>query len=217
MWSIAGKERTPLEREELLRRVDGFDRVLVDVGTGDGRFVYRWAREHPEALAIGFDAVAEAMRATSSRAARKPTRGGLSNVLFVHAAAEELPGPLAGTADLLTVNYPWGSLLAAVVEPDPERLARLLAVTRPGAAISILINYTVFEDPAYLERLGLPALPLERVHGELVPAYRRLGVEIATVELLADDAPRRTSWGRRLVAGSGRKTLVLEGTRVDGP
>lgn len=211
MWSIVGKERAPLERDEVLRRAGGFERVLVDVGTGDGRFVYRYARDHADTLAIGVDAVAEAMRACSSRAARKPARGGLPNVLYVHGAAEELPGPLAGIADRLTVNYPWGSLLATLVEPDPDRVASLLAVTRPGASVSILINYTVFEDEAYLERLGLPPLPLERVRRELVPAYRRLGVEIGTVELAEDGAPRRTSWGQRLVVGSGRKTLVLEG------
>lgn len=214
MWIVTGGHSRPLERTELLAAAAAYRACLVDLGTGDGRFVYRYARDHPETFCLGLDAVREAMRKTSSRAARKPARGGLGNLFFVAAAVEALPGPLAGLATLLTVNYPWGSLLRSLVVPDAEQVAKVAAVMRPGASWSVLINHSVFEDPAYRQRLGLPELPPEGVRDRLLPAYRAAGLTIDTVELLGAATPHRTSWGQRLVRGGGRKTLVVEGGRV---
>jgi 16S rRNA (adenine(1408)-N(1))-methyltransferase len=213
MWTVQGGKTLPLERDSLIAAVSAYSACLVDVGTGDGRFVYRYARENPDTYAIGLDPVREALRETSARAAKKPARGGLPNVLLVMGAAEELPGPLAGLADVLTVNYPWGSLLKAVVEPVPEVLAGLSAVARPGARVSILLNYSVFEDADYSLRLGLPPLSPERAREELSPTYRACGIEIEEVQLFdsGDTVPHRTSWGQHLLLGSKRKTLLLAG------
>lgn len=220
MLIVRGGKTLPVERDALIAAVSACSACLVDVGTGDGRFVYRYAREHPDTFAIGLDPVREALRESSARAAKKPARGGLPNVLFVMGAAEELPGPLAGLADVLTVNYPWGSLLKAMVEPVPGILAGLSAVARPGARVSILLNYSVFEDADYALRLGLPPLSPERAREELIPAYSACGIEIDEVQLLdsAVAVPHRTSWGQHLLLGSKRKSLLLTGRRaVPGP
>ena len=62
--------------------------MAVDLGTGDGRFVLAAAAARPDRLVIGLDASADAMRASSHRAAR---RRALPNALFVVAAAEHPP------------------------------------------------------------------------------------------------------------------------------
>ena len=63
-------------------------RVVVDLGTGDGRFVLAAAAAGPDTLVIGVDASAGAMAEASRRAAGPTRRGGLPNALFVVAAAE---------------------------------------------------------------------------------------------------------------------------------
>src|SRR3954470_12113058 len=72
--------------------------VIVDLGTGDGRFVLREARARPEAVVVGVDALGEPMAASASRAGRKPTRGGAPNALFVTADAVSPPAVLRGSA-----------------------------------------------------------------------------------------------------------------------
>ena len=52
------------------RTAHAFARVIVDVGTGDGRWLYRTARAHPEWLCLGLDADAGMMREASRRASR---------------------------------------------------------------------------------------------------------------------------------------------------
>jgi len=79
---------------------------MIDLGTGDGRFVLAAASEHPERLVIGIDASVAAMAEASRRAAASPRRGGLANALFVAAGAEALPPELDGSADWLTAWFP---------------------------------------------------------------------------------------------------------------
>jgi len=197
------------ESLETLRR--RHRQCLIDVGTGDGRFPYRWAQEHPEDLAVGVDAVGDAMAKLAVKARRKPAKGGAPNLLLAVAAAETLPGPMAAWADHLCVNFPWGSLLSALVEPAPAILRRLAALGRPGCRFVILLNASIFQQEDYLERLGLPSLSEERAREELVPAYGRAGLEVQVIESFVGEAPHRTTWGQRLILGSARATLLLEG------
>jgi 16S rRNA (adenine(1408)-N(1))-methyltransferase len=89
--------------------------VIVDLGTGDGRYVLATAAACPDRLVIGVDAnaaaMADAARKATARSGKpgkpgKPGRGGLPNALFVVAAVEALPVELAGVADLVTAHFP---------------------------------------------------------------------------------------------------------------
>ncbi|HEX8645905.1 MAG TPA: class I SAM-dependent methyltransferase [Thermoleophilaceae bacterium] len=196
-----------VERVELDRWAD----VRVDLGTGDGKFVLRAARAEPEALHVGVDALAEPMEASASRAARKPERGGAPNALFVACDALSPPAALAGRASLVTVNYPWGSLLRAVGEPEPAGLSAVAGLLAPGGRIVALLNASAAEDAAYAERRDLPALEVER----LAAGWRAAGLAVEDARLLApgEEPPHRTSWGQRLVRGSGRETLLVSAVR----
>lgn len=210
MKIVKGKKVNLLPSDEVPAILDGYEKILIDVGTGDGRFVYRTAKENPQTLCIGMDAVAEKMREMSHKAGRKPARGGLTNTLYVLSAIEDAPVELKGVADQVHVNYPWGSLLAAFVLPREEILGKIAAFGRPGAALSILLNYSVFEDEAYMERLGLPSFDQGSVAERLAPALEGHGVEILRSELMLGEAPHNSTWERRLTAGSNRKTLIIE-------
>ena len=212
MKIFEGKNLVPAAEEDLARLRSGYRRCLVDVGTGDGLFPYHWAREHPEGLAVGVDAVGDALVKLATKARRKPAKGGAPNLLLAVAAAETLPGPLAGWADEVTVNYPWGSLLRDLVEPAPVLLRRLVALCRPGARFTALLNSSVFKDSDYRDRLALPSLTEEQAREELVPAYAASGIRLDLVQGLAGEPPHRTTWGQRLVRGSGRDTFYLAGS-----
>lgn len=207
-----GKTSRPCDRGELLALIGGRARVLVDVGTGDGRFVYRWAGAHPDTFCVGVDAAADRMREVSHRASRKPARGGRPNALYVVAAAPTLPRELDGLADTVSVNFPWGSLLAALARPDPAALAALRRLMKPGGELIALLNQSVFDDDAYAARLGLPPLTDARVDEVLRPAWLAAGLEIRASRVLEGDLPHQTSWGQHLTLASGRRTRLIEAT-----
>ena len=65
--------------------------IVIDIGTGDGRFVSAAARANPNKFFIGIDANTKPLEKPSMKATRKPAKGGLPNVLFVQATVEDLP------------------------------------------------------------------------------------------------------------------------------
>jgi 16S rRNA (adenine(1408)-N(1))-methyltransferase len=164
------------------------------------------AAAEPDRLVIGVDASAAAMAEASRRAGRRPERGGLPNALFVVAAAEALPPELAGLAGLVTVHFPWGSLLRGLLAADPAILAGLVRVMRPGATLSVLLSVTGRDH-------GTGAGPVgERTLADLAAPYCRHGLTVTRVRpaTAADVAAGRSTWGKRLGAGTRRPAWLLE-------
>jgi 16S rRNA (adenine(1408)-N(1))-methyltransferase len=169
------------------------------------------ARQYPQKFCIGIDAAAEALRQASQKTILKPQRGGVPNALFVWACAESLPSELSGIASEITINYPWGSLLHALVTPNLEILEGIAQLAQPKASLTILINISVFENREYCQKLGLPELTLEKAKTDLTLRYREAGIDIKRVRILDENVPYRTTWGQKLTRGSGnRRTAVLE-------
>jgi 16S rRNA (adenine(1408)-N(1))-methyltransferase len=164
------------------------------------------AAAEADRLVVGVDASAAAMAAASRRAARRPERGGLPNALFVVAAAEALPPELDGLADRVTVHFPWGSLLRGLLAADPQVMAGLVRVMRHGATLSLLVSSTARDRGAGVgpvDERALAALAVDYgLHGLAVT-----GVRPATP---ADVAAARSTWGKRLGAGTRRPAWLLE-------
>jgi 16S rRNA (adenine(1408)-N(1))-methyltransferase len=164
--------------------------VTIDVGTGDGRAVLARAAAEPSALAIGIDASAVAMAESSRRAHRR----GPHNARFFAEAAEVLPGPLAGTGSLVTVSFPWGSLLQGVLGRRPAVLCGIAGLVAPGGALEILVSVT--------ERDRIPGVATldgdeqDRLTGAWVAAGLEL-ISLRPASSTEVDASR-SSWARRL-------------------
>jgi|SRR5262245_3330380 len=205
-----GKKTLEFSADELRERINGYEHVLIDIGTGDGLFVYRWAAAHTDTFCIGMDAAALNMREVSAKTIRKPARGGLPNALFVVASLERLPPELEGLADMITINFPWGALLKALVTPDVQSLKAIAGLAQSNARLVALINYSVFKDQEYATRIGLPNLTPEFIQEVLKPNYAAASIEIMGYSFLQKEVPHRTTWGQHLILGSSRETLMIE-------
>ena len=166
------------------------------------------AGAQPDRLVLGVDASAAAMAEASRRAAGKPGRGGLPNALFVVAAAEALPKELDGLADLVTVNFPWGSLLRGLLEADPAVMTGLTRVMRPGAALAVLLSSTDRDRGAGVEPIQESTLKA------VADAYLRYGLVVTGLRpaTAADVAAAHSTWGKRLGAGGQRPAWLVEAT-----
>lgn len=185
--------------------------VVVDIGTGDGRFVYRSAEKNPNKFYIGIDANAAPLGKISMKATRKPAKGGLPNVLFVQAAIENLPEELNATADEIHIHFPWGSLLKAVVSGDEDALASLRRICAPECELEIIIGIDEMRDRTEIERLGLPTLSGEYLKEILIPKYAAAGFQILESGALNPSEWSRleTSWARKLQSNDNRKCIYL--------
>ena len=178
--------------------------MIVDVGTGDGRAVLARAADDPAALVIGVDAIAASMAEASRRADRR----GPSNALFLAAGVETLPAsPLTGSADLVTVTFPWGSLLRGVLGLDERALCGVASVARPAARIEVLTSVIPSDAIPGIERLDASWCP------GIEAAWSATGIELTSMceAAPADISATSSSWARRL--GAERAVWRLEGIR----
>jgi len=205
MRQVVGRKVTPLDGETLRQRSAAFEHVLVDVGTGVGNALLRRARRDPETFFIGVDAAADNLREASDRAHRQPARGGVNNVAFVAAAANDLPGDLAGIADEVTVVLPWGSLLQVVLLADPVFVGKLLAVLKPRGRIEMLISVAESD-------VGAGKIDFDEAHAHaLVAKYEGLGLKQEGLKMADEQDVERlgSSWGRRLAIPRRRQAWIL--------
>ena len=185
--------------------------MIVDIGTGDGRFVYQSARENPAKFYIGIDANTEPLRKISMKATRKPAKGGAPNVLFLQAAIEELPSELANTADEIHIHFPWGSLLRAVASGDLDVLRNLRRIAARNCLLEVVIGIDAERDRAEVERLELPALSDNYLTKTLAPRYEAAGFEFKeSGTVAAADWPHlKSSWARRLQGNEQREVVYF--------
>jgi 16S rRNA (adenine(1408)-N(1))-methyltransferase len=154
MESIRGKRSCEIGADEIATLARAHAEVLVDLGTGDGRFVRHMALARPDRLAIGVDACRENLRPISRVAPR--------NALYIIANVLDLPEvesgwlepessclepengwPNAGftaAAHHITVNFPWGSLLRGLLDGETSLLRGIRNIAVPDALLEVRLN-----------------------------------------------------------------------------
>ncbi len=184
---------------------------MIDIGTGDGRFVSRMAAENPDKFYIGIDANAKPLEKPSMKATRKPVKGGLPNALFVQASIEDLPEELTASADEIHIHFPWGSLLRAVTLGDSLVLSSLYRISAPECLLEIVIGIDPERDANEISRLNIPELNSKYFSEVLIPLYEAAGFEfVESGEMSSDEwSGMETSWARKLQGGDKRKVTYL--------
>ena len=178
--------------------------MIVDIGTGDGRAVLARAAAEPATLVIGVDAAAASMAESSRRADRRGPR----NALYLAAGVEALASSrLAGTADLVTVTLPWGSLLRGVLGLDEAALGGIVATAKPGGRLEVLASVVPSDGIVGLECLD------DAAASAVAEAWRAAGLRLVGMRpaTRADMESAGSSWARRL--GPDRPVWRLDGVR----
>jgi 16S rRNA (adenine(1408)-N(1))-methyltransferase len=185
--------------------------VVIDIGTGDGRFVSASARANPNKFYIGVDANTKPLEKPSMKATRKPAKGGLPNAMFVQTAVEDLPEELDGSADEIHIHFPWGSLLKAVTTGDEKVLSSLRRISALGCLLEIVIGVDPIRDKAEIERLDIPDLTPVILHSFLIPKYLSAGFRLIDHGRLdsSEWSKLDTSWARKLQGNAGRNVTFL--------
>ena len=200
MESIRGKHAARVDDATLARQIAGYPHILIDLGTGDGRFVRHVAATWPGTFAIGIDLCAANLRESARRAP--------ANALYLIASAHTLPAELQGRATHLTINFPWGDLLTGLLAHDPRLLAGLGALGRPGARLEVRLNGGALAEAGE---------PLPAAGAAVARGLRVAGFAVEPPRLLDARELRAcpTTWAHRLAFGRDPRALYLEGVKID--
>ncbi len=199
MDTIHGKHSRTLDAASYHALASRYSNVLLDIGAGDGRYTLHTARRRPDCLSIGLDACADRMRKTS--------RSAPPNALYVVANALVLPEELANTASHVTINFPWGSLLTALLGSDPALAVSLRALTRPGATLEIRLNMGALAEIGCPPE-GAPNLVRRVLWDGGLSGLRTCGLSAAELRACP------TTWAKRLAFGRDPRGLLLRASRA---
>lgn len=187
MECIHGKRSYEMDRETFLQRIERYQEVVLDIGTGDGRFVTRGGVEQQARFFVGLDASRENMR----RASRKAP----PNALFVAAAVQALPSELREIAALLTVNFPWGSLLQSLLRPGSVTWRSLMGTGLREHRLLVTVNAGAME---VVTGLGLDE-GIQRIAGAASQAGYAVERQTTLDQRLLRELP--STWAKRLAFG----------------
>jgi len=196
METMRGKLSLELDLDEFVDRLKKYQRVLLDLGTGDGRYVRYLADRNPDAFIIGVDSCRENLAEHS--------RAKLNNMLFVIAQAQELPHELHGLVSRISINFPWGSLLESLLHNDPLLLNGLSSIARPGTEMEIYLNAGALTEAGTSLNAGA-----ERIHENMERHGWKLCVPNTLDAHALKDFP--STWARRLAVGRDPRSVQIKG------
>ena len=196
METIRGKTSLDLDLNGFTTRLTNYNRVILDLGTGDGKFAFHYARTFPSHFIIGVDACRENLREHS--------RAKLPNALFIIASAQDLPNELNGLVSHITINFPWGSLLESLLAGDSKLMCRFESISRSFAQIDVRLNGGALAEQGWKFEDGAG-----QIHDNLTHA----GWRVKTPTLMNANALRDfpSTWAKRLAYGRDPRAMQLSG------
>jgi 16S rRNA (adenine(1408)-N(1))-methyltransferase len=199
METIRGRMSHDLDLDELKDRLTNYNRLVLDLGTGDGRYVRTLAGRNPDWFIVGVDACRENLREHS--------RARLANMLFVIANAQELPCEFNGLFSRVTINFPWGSLLGGLLANEPRLMRGLISVVRPEARIEIHLNGGALAEAGTSLEAGAETI-YENMNYHGWKLTKPCPMDDRTLRSIP------TTWARRLAYGRDPRAVAITGKRA---
>ncbi len=199
METIRGKTSLDMDLDQLRARIANHNRIILDLGTGDGKFAFNLADNFPGHFVIGVDSCRENLRGYS--------RASLPNLLYVIASAQSLPDELTGLVSQVTINFPWGSLLESLLKDDARLMLGLESIMGSGARLEVRLNGGALSEAGWTLEDGA-----ERVRENL----SRAGWLIRKSETMDSTSLRNfpSTWAKRLAFGRDPHALMLKCARL---
>jgi hypothetical protein len=199
MESIKGHHSLLIDATNLKERLCGYPHRLIDIGTGDGRFVQHVARHYPGYFAIGIDACRENLREISAKSL-------CNNTLYLIANAAVLPHELQGIATHITINFPWGSLLQGLLADKETLYPGIIALGAPETRLDIRLNGGALAESGW---------SLEDGTMQIGSLLRSSGFDTKPPVFMHTCELRQlpTTWAKRLAFGRDPRATLISGVR----
>jgi 16S rRNA (adenine(1408)-N(1))-methyltransferase len=188
-----------------------FEKNYLDIGTGDGRYVFKSALKNPNYLYIGIDPAPNLKDYQ-----RKINRKKLNNSILIVSSIENFNPQLSDYFDEISIILPWGSLLKYVVTTDQKFFEKIITWLKPLGNIKIIFGFNEDFEEKETKRLGLPELNTEEIQ-YISQKYKNLkNVKLVDFrETTPKDLKNfETTWAKKLTFGAERKYIYIELKRV---
>jgi 16S rRNA (adenine(1408)-N(1))-methyltransferase len=207
MKVIKGKQLDELQGsfEEIRSK---YQNAILEIGCGDGRYLYRNAKESPGTFFVGVEPNHKQLEQVSNKAYREK----LPNLVYVLSSFEDLPANLNGQFTEVVILLPWGSLLAYLVKNPlgfAQRIIKLRATG--GLRVRVVFGFNPQLEPSETSRLNLSYTENSRVRDTLIESFLSLGATNTKNALLDSKSLKElgTPWSKKISANSKRSIYDL--------
>lgn len=199
---LRNKKINEIDNEYLLELLSNYRELHIDLGTGNGKFVFDLALNNPDIMYIGIEPTASNLYEYS----KKANKNKLTNLIYIITSIENMGDELNGLADKVFVNFPWGSLLEVVVKDIPELLSKISLLGKSEAEFNFTFAYSTIHEPVEIEKRNLPILTDEYLLKNLQEIYLKAGLIIEVCSNLKPQDINKfgTLWAKKLFLGKSR-------------
>jgi 16S rRNA (adenine(1408)-N(1))-methyltransferase len=199
METIRGKTLLDIDFNELIARLASYNRIILDLGTGDGRYVHSLAEKNPNWFVIGMDSCRENLHEHS--------RAKLPNALFVIANAQALPHELNGLISHITINFPWGSLLESLLNSDSRLLCGFESIASSAVSVDIRLNGGALAEAGWTLEAGS-----DQIYNNMIRAGWQINSPVIMNAKTLRSFP--ATWARRIAVGRDPRAMAMSGCFV---
>lgn len=187
--------------------------TIVDIGCGDGKLIYEIAKNNPDYFCIGIDPNFKGLEDISKKTYRKPEKGGLKNLIFIHSGVETLPAELANIANEVQINFPWGSLLQGVILAEKSVIDNIKMIAEDNARLVIYTTYDDKFEENYRKERELPELTIEYINTVMNDSLSDFGIKLTEARLLDEDEKSELSstWAKKILSARNRDVFLIQG------
>lgn len=184
-----------------------FKTIHIDLGTGNGKYIYDLAVKDPCTLYIGIEPTASNLYEYS----KKANKNKLNNLIYVISSIENLSDDLNGLADKVYINFPWGSLLEVIVKDLPELLNKISLLGKSKSEFHFTFAYSAIHEPVEIEKRNLPILTEEYLFTNIKEIYLKAGLSVESCINITPQEVNKfgTLWARKLFLGKSRDVYKI--------
>ncbi|MFZ2664220.1 MAG: class I SAM-dependent methyltransferase [Patescibacteria group bacterium] len=207
MRLIAGNKQKELSYEEFQKTIKKYSSIALDIGTGDGRFVYKSSIHNPNTLYMGIDPSEKQLQVYSKRAVRKK----INNVLFIVGSIENFPINDDEIIDEIHITLPWGTLLESIAKPTKNTISKLSKLLKKDGKLEIIFGYTPEFEPSETKRLDLPVIGDGLIQDTIIPLFESCKLTLSICKELSKKELKEieTTWAKKLHFGKNRKIYYI--------
>ena len=211
MKVLRSSKEIEITSSDFINKINNYNKVIIDLGTGYGSFVYFNAVNNKDNFYIGLDSCRDSMK----KYAVKQYKNKINNLLYVVMNAQNIDNILENKFSEIYINLPWGSLLQGIFKEELNIINSISTLACKGCIINICFSYDEKFEKNEIEKRELPILNEEYFNNELKPLYEKYFIIIHSIDYISkENLNFESKWMHVLSQSKSRKFYTIVGEKI---
>lgn len=211
MRILKSSKEIEISNVDFLDRISKYNKLIIDLGTGYGSFVYFNAVNNKENFYVGLDSCRDSMK----KYAIKQYKNKIDNLIFIVMNAQNINEILENRFSEIYINLPWGSLLQGIFKEELNIINSISKLAQKYCVINICFSYDEKFEKNEIEKRELPVLDINYFKTVFEPMYEKYGIIIESIDYISkENLSFKSKWMHVLSESKSRKFYAITGKKI---